>query len=386
MFISSTRRIKSCLFFTCLFLSIFLGYKTFCYHFRGIPVEVINESEPSSEKGNKENQNVRRDWDYLNRSVSYTILYYNQPADWKCGNDVVNFKMCRYTDCSVTTDRSRMMDCEAVIFQHNSLPVTPPMKTPKQVWIFTSSESPYYTKRTVLMPKWRHVFDWFMSYRRDSDVFFGNGHIIPRQTPLARDYDLLFSEKRGEVAWIVSNCRTRSRREKYVEELKKHIKVDVFGKCGEACEPYKFPGNDSCHERISRDYKFYLSLENSLCVDYTSEKLFHIYELDLPIIPVVRGALTGKSYIPNGTYIDTSDFKTPKDLANFPKEIGYDKKKYTKMLRSKDAYTSKPYWRTFEDAMCNLCQLLHNDNLNQLSLNVSHWFFINSCYEPFDLS
>lgn len=257
MFISSTRRIKSCLFFTCLFLSIFLAYKIFYSHFRVLQEQVISASEPRGQNM-EENQKEKRDLEYLNRSVTYTILYYNQPAEWKSGNDVVNFKKCPYTDCSVTTERSRMMDCEAVIFQHKSLPVAPPIKNPKQVWIFTSSESPYYTRRPVLMPKWRHVFDWSMSYRRDSDVFLGYGLIIPRKTPLVRDYDLVFSEKKGEVAWIVSNCRTQSKREKYVEELKKHIKVDIFGKCGEACEPYRFPGNDSCHKRISRDYKFYL--------------------------------------------------------------------------------------------------------------------------------
>lgn len=384
MFISSTRRIKSCLFFTCLFLSIFLAYKIFYSHFRVLQEQVISASEPRGQNM-EENQKEKRDLEYLNRSVTYTILYYNQPAEWKNGNDVVNFKKCPYTDCSVTTERSRMMDCEAVIFQHKSLPVAPPIKNHKQVWIFTSSESPYYTRRPVLMPKWRHVFDWSMSYRRDSDVFLGYGLIIPRKTPLVRDYDLVFSEKKGEVAWIVSNCRTQSKREKYVEELKKHIKVDIFGKCGEACEAYRFPGNDSCHKRISRDYKFYLSFENSLCVDYTSEKLYYIYELDFPILPVVRGALTGKTYIPNGTYIDTLDFKTPKDLAKILKEIGNNKSKYAKMLRAKDAYTSEPYSRTYEDALCNLCQLLHRGNLNRPPLNVSQWFLVDSCREPFDL-
>lgn len=145
----------------------------------------------------------------------------------------------------------------------------------------------------------------------------------------------------------------------------------------------RFPGNDSCHKKISHDYKFYLSFfENSLCIDCTSEKLYHIYELDLPILPFVRGTLAGKAYLPNGTYIDTLDFKTPKDLANVLTEIENDKTKYRKMLRAKDAYTSQPYSRTYEDAMCNPCQLLHRGNLNRPPLNVSHWFFVDSCREP----
>lgn len=134
----------------------------------------------------------------------------------------------------------------------------------------------------------------------------------------------------------------------------------------------RFPGNDSCHKKISHDYKFYLSFfENSLCIDCISEKLYHIYELDLPILPFVRGTLAGKAYLPNGTYIDTLDFKTPKDLANVLTEIENDKTKYTKMLRAKDAYTSQPYSRTYEDAMCNPCQLLHRGNLNRPPLNGS---------------
>lgn len=99
-------------------------------------------------------------------------------------------------------------------------------------------------------------------------------------------------------------------------------------------------------------------------------------------LPFVRGTLAGKAYLPNGTYIDTLDFKTPKDLANVLTEIENDKTKYTKMLRAKDAYTSQPYSRTYEDAMCNPCQLLHRGNLNRPPLNVSHWFFVDSCREP----
>ena len=35
------------------------------------------------------------------------------------------------------------------------------------------------------------------------------------------------------VAWIVSNCNSRSRRGDYAEELKKYIDVDIYGRCGD---------------------------------------------------------------------------------------------------------------------------------------------------------
>lgn len=67
-------------------------------------------------------------------------------------------------------------------------------------------------------------------------MFLGYGLIIPRKTPLMRDYDLVFSEKKGELHVCGLGKKVKYM---YVEKLKKHIKVDIFGKCGEACESYK---------------------------------------------------------------------------------------------------------------------------------------------------
>ncbi|XP_061188839.1 3-galactosyl-N-acetylglucosaminide 4-alpha-L-fucosyltransferase FUT3-like [Saccostrea echinata] len=339
MLIPSSRCIKKYLFFCSIVLFLILVHQ-FC-----LPYLVQEHIFPVSKRLKK-----GIDWEhtYIKRNISFNILYYNPPKDWKKGPDIVNFRDCPYKDCSVTTDKSQLKNCKAVIFQHRPLPEKPPLKFPRQIWIFTSSESPYHTDRTVLLPAWDGAFDWSLSYRRDSDAYFGYGQIIPRISPLVRDYDLVFSQKVGDVAWIVSNCRTRSKREKYVEELQKYVNVDVFGKCGAKCEPYQLLGNDSCHRTISRDYKFYLSFENSLCIDYTSEKLYHIYLLDFPIIPVVRGTMTGKQYIPVKTYIDTLDFKTPRDLAETLKKIGNNKTQYINMLRAKDMERlSCLMWRTF---------------------------------------
>lgn len=375
MFFFLNRSMKKYLFLSVIVFVLILAYQFY------LPRLVHEQIAYAIRRSSKE----ENDWGYINRNVSFNILYYNQPEDWKKGRDVVNFRKCPYKDCSVTTDRSQMMNCKAVIFQHNPLPENPPSKLHRQIWIFTSSESPYHTRRTVLLPTWEGVFDWSLSYRRDSTAFFGYGDIIPRKTPLTRDYNSVYSQKIGDVAWIVSNCRTRSKREKYVEELQKYITVDIYGECGEECEPYQLLGNDTCHRTIARDYKFYLSFENSLCADYTSEKLYHIFLLDLPIIPVVRGTLTGKRYIPAEAYIDTLDFRTPKDLADQLHEIAKNKTRYIDMLKAKDKYTSKPSWRTYEEALCKICKLLHYYDFVHRPLDVAKWFFVNACREPFDL-
>ena len=38
-------------------------------------------------------------------------------------------------------------------------------------------------------------------------------------------------EGKPTVAWMVSNCLTASNREGFVEDLRKHIDIDIYGSC-----------------------------------------------------------------------------------------------------------------------------------------------------------
>ena len=38
-------------------------------------------------------------------------------------------------------------------------------------------------------------------------------------------------EVKATVAWMVSNCLTESNREGFVEDLRKHINIDIYGNC-----------------------------------------------------------------------------------------------------------------------------------------------------------
>ena len=115
-----------------------------------------------------------------------------------------------------------------------------------------------------------------MTYRRDSDVLAPYGTFRPSTKPTSvetipnRVRDL---PKPKLVAWVVSNCKTPSKREDFVSELQKHVPVDIFGKCGtKSC-----PGtrtNSECGSLLERDYMFYLAFENSNCMDYITEKFF----------------------------------------------------------------------------------------------------------------
>ena len=113
------------------------------------------------------------------------------------------------------------------------------------------------------------------------------------------------------VVWFASHCPTQSRREDYVKELQKYIPVDVYGACGDlTCPKSQRP---DCLRMMSTTYKFYLSFENSLCVDYITEKLWRI--LYFNVVPVVLGAADYSQFVPPSSYIDIRDFSSPKQLA-----------------------------------------------------------------------
>ena len=100
----------------------------------------------------------------------------------------------------------------------------------------------------------------------------------------------------------------------YVQNLQKYIRIDIFGKCGNypcANKSGIFP----CDYKVGQNYKFYLAFENSICVDYVTEKLFNTFLL--PIVPVVLGGANYERFAPPNSYINVAEFDSPKHLANY---------------------------------------------------------------------
>ena len=132
-----------------------------------------------------------------------------------------------------------------------------------------------------------NFFNWTVTYRWDSDMVRPYGYVKPIGNVSIHPSDSQMKEhlssskvnfangKTKMAAWFVSNCSSNSNRNEMVEELQRHIQIDVFGDCGTSSCPKK-PGEDAsseeCQEMAAKNYKFFMSLENSLCQDYVTEK------------------------------------------------------------------------------------------------------------------
>jgi len=191
-------------------------------------------------------------------------------------------------------------------------------------------------------------------------------------TPTAPSSQLQIALKRLEkprlVAWLASNCDTHSDREDYVEQLRKHIEVDVFGKCGDKnCGPANGgASNLECDAMIEKNYKFFLAFENSICTDYVTEKFFRT--LSRLIVPVVLGGSNYSRLAPPGSYINALDYPSPVHLAKGLKRLAEDGQSYNQHFWWKDHYEVHHVDReSAREAMCSLCSHLHSEEEKQKS-------------------
>lgn len=284
--------------------------------------------------------------------------------------------------CVFTTDKQRLNQSDAVAFMTYSgalrlkediTPQLPPYRLPHQRWIYLSLEPPELDAENENLTQLAGVFNWTMNYRRDADVFAPFGRALLRKLPLEqrqvamhRDYA---QGKTKLVAWFVSHCVTPGRRENYVEELQRHLPVDIWGACGPfKCEP---PRSDKCYQQLAA-YKFYLAFENTLCEDYVTEKFFNILSSD--VIPVVFGGANYSVFAPAGSYINALDFASPKDLADFLLQLSNDSERYNRYFDWKRGYSVTTIKDPFY--VCEMClKLMDPDQPPKTYENIHDWWY-----------
>ena len=196
----------------------------------------------------------------------------------RCGSDKHNQKQCSLDNFELTYDKTRFSESDMVVFHARDMPSLTHLRSllnsrpTSQRWVYALWESPNATPDTRPL---NGLFNLTWTYRTDADFWtpYGKYQKISQEDMKTNEMATLkdyTQEKTELVAWIVSNCNPQLRIS-FVRELKKHIKVAVFGDCS-----HLFGESRICRRPATRNciknYKFYLSFENALCKDYITEK------------------------------------------------------------------------------------------------------------------
>ncbi len=96
---------------------------------------------------------------------------------------------------------------------------------------------------------------------------------------------LIKDEGLGLVAYVQSSCDTPSGRDEFVQDLMKHVKIDSYGHClhnKDLPKHLQGPGEMKHPDflRILSKYKFVLAIENAVCTDYITEKLWKAFQVN----------------------------------------------------------------------------------------------------------
>ena len=359
-----------------------------------------NDDYEINNLGPNRNVVIRKDRDKEATELK-TILMWNdaygvREYDIGHGREPFYKYKCPETRCFATANRSYFDDIgkfDALLIHQRGIDWNdmPQKRDQHQRYIHWNMESAQYLYMDI--HKLDDMFNWTMTYKRNSDFFLPYAYVIktkehPEKGPALdryiRDFGLknkhlAAGKKKGDrprAAWFVSHCATVARREKYVKYLQRHMDVDIYGACGKLqCSR---SNETECYLNMERDYKFYLSFENSICDDYVTEKYFNILKYN--VIPVVYGGSDYDNEVgpPKGS-INALHFASPQKLAKKLTEIDEDDAKFAEFFWWRDFYELRTGPEHRAQPYCELCRRLNDPNEpEKVVKNMYHWWVTDS--------
>ncbi|XP_062139124.1 alpha-(1,3)-fucosyltransferase C [Drosophila sulfurigaster albostrigata] len=319
------------------------------------------------------------------------------PADTLGPDDFRHELGCEVYQCELSNRHDylpTLAEYDAIVY-HVAQPFPllqslPTQRHPHQTYVFALMEPPGETKHRLSDE--HNFYNLTMSYRLDSDIVWPYAYMMDvetgarvaptlqphwRQVPAlgshGNDSEVLelWPQKLKMAAWFVSHCETLSKREELAAALQQHIDVDIYGKCGTlSCAR----GDPHCEEMLDTDYMFYLAFENSLCVDYVTEKLYSA--MQRRIVPVVFGGANYTRFLPPHSYIDANRFESVEQLASHLRYVANDVNEYMSYF-----WWRQHYQLVQHSPFCDLCAQLHRpgaQHRTQFYGDIEAWWF-NSC-------
>lgn len=285
--------------------------------------------------------------------------------------------------CLFTWNRRRLADADYVMFHARDYSPRdmPTKRYTRNAWVFYCVESQLNAMTGMIS---HAPFNFSMTFSRDADIRTHYGKCLARVPPDPQAVPS-FSSLRAKsklAAALISNCRTHSKRENLIRQLKQYIPVDVYGACGSHKCPQGSNGQpDACEEHISHNYKFILAFENSLCTDYVTEKAFRFVQDHLHVVPVVYGLANYSSLLPHHSHIDVASFESIKQLANYLLALDTNSTAYDEYFSWRTNYRCVQGFMNMRD-FCRQAHELHHRSVNKRCSSCDAWISTSACIKP----
>ncbi|XP_028914910.2 alpha-(1,3)-fucosyltransferase 11 [Ornithorhynchus anatinus] len=257
---------------------------------------------------------------------------------------------CGRGACLASRDKRRWRDgrTRALLFYGTDFRASeaPLPRLPHQSWALLHEESPLNNFLLSHGPGIR-LFNFTATFSRRSDYplalqWLPGVAYLRRAAPALQERRAWRRRGYAPLVYLQSHCDVPADRDRYVRQLMRYIPVDSYGRCLQNRELPTARLRDTATattedaelmDFLSR-YKFHLALENAICEDYMTEKLWR--PMHLGAVPVYRGSPSVRDWMPDGrSVILVDDFETPRELAEFIDFLDKNDDEYVKYLAYK---------------------------------------------------
>lgn len=349
-----------------------------------------DETCTKNQKKSNLKQKTEKERRYLNYTNNPTIIYWKQQTPERL--DVVK---CEELLCDLYwTNRKLMLprNSEGAYLFYGSLTTFDNMPLPrnpqKVIWAFQHEESPK-NELHFMHEKTLNLFNYSSTFSRHSDVPFPLHYMMSLRLITSTKYFVRTEVKNrllkelSPILYIQTSCATPADRDEYVKELMKYQQIDSYGAClnNKPLPDYLkgINGNyinnlyDETFLKFMARYKFVLAIENGVCDDYISEKIWRA--IHVGVVPIYFGAPTIRDWLPNNkSALLTADFVSPELLSARINTLMRDDDLYEEYLQHKtkalisnqriiEEIKARPY--QVDDIMkdrkfvCFICKKLH---------------------------
>ena len=141
---------------------------------------------------------------------------------------------------------------------------------------------------------------------------------------------------------LVSSSNAYNGRQALVQQLMSRIRVDSFGGCLNNAQSAQAQSRAQSNSELYASYKFVLSIENSNCEDYVTEKLIDgLSSTAVPIVASRNGKPDYRRFAPKHSFINVYDYTSVKELADHLNYLSNNETAYNEYLWFRRAPANK---------------------------------------------